>query len=451
MQNHKTKIILASKSHHRKELLKKTGLLFSVMPSQVEEEVSAEKGAAYLVKTNAVLKARDIAKRVKSGIVLGCDTLVFSGNKEVIGKPRSVNEAKKNLKILMRKSHWLYSGIALIDAETNKTVVDFEKTKIYMDQLTNKEIDSYYKRVSFQDKAGGFDIEGRGAFFIERIEGCYFNVVGLPLFKLGKMLKQFGIHIFACLCFFYFSGCARTEYNLATHRQETYFISTDREIAIGESIARYVEQKFELSTDFDLNERIFQIAQRLAAVSDRRELVYTVRIINKDEVNAFALPGGFIYVFKGLIDAAESDDEIAGVIAHEMGHVTAKHAIKRMQAQYGYNLAMILAAASQSGHMAQGVNLAYASIITGHSRQDEFEADRLAVRYMERAGYDPYAVTSFLEKLYEVNAKKPMRDFSYWRTHPYVSQRIANVQKEITGEMTFRDYIRLTEEKRDYK
>ena len=119
--------------------------------------------------------------------------MVFSSKGRLILKPRDLQEAKKNLKELMAKPHWVYSGVAVIDAQTGRKKIGFEKTKVFMTKLSDEAIDRYHKLVSPLDKAGGFDIEGKGALFIPRIEGCYFNVVGLPLAKLAEMLKKFGV------------------------------------------------------------------------------------------------------------------------------------------------------------------------------------------------------------------------------------------------------------------
>ncbi|MFA6378764.1 MAG: M48 family metallopeptidase, partial [Candidatus Omnitrophota bacterium] len=223
--------------------------------------------------------------------------------------------------------------------------------------------------------------------------------------------------------------------------------NTDKEVSMGSAFAQYIEKENEMNTDIDVNERVSQIAKRLQEVCDRKELLYSVQVINKDEVNAFALPGGYIYVYKGLIDQVDNDDQLAGVIAHEFGHITAKHAMKRLQASYGYTILQILSATTGNAQMIPGINLAFASILTGYAREDEFQADRLSVKYMKKAGYDPEEMAKFLDKLQIINAKEPIRRYSYWRTHPYTSQRSSTVRQEITGETTFRDYIRLTEEK----
>jgi septum formation protein len=121
--------------------------------------------------------------------------VVFSHKKRLILKPKDLKEAKKNLIELMEAPHWVYSGLAIVDIRTSKVLVDYEKTKVFMNFLNSKQITRYHRLVSPLDKAGGFDIEGTGALFIPRIEGCYFNVVGLPLAKLTQMLKEFKIEV----------------------------------------------------------------------------------------------------------------------------------------------------------------------------------------------------------------------------------------------------------------
>ncbi|HLD88320.1 MAG TPA: Maf family protein [Candidatus Omnitrophota bacterium] len=189
------KIILASASPQRRKLMAVLGLPFIIRPSTLKEITRPRAGCAALVKANALLKAKDIASRVISGLVIGVDTIVCSGRGRLIFKPKNLKAAKADLKELMARPHWVYSGVAIVDAATGKTAVGHEKTRVFMDRLSGKAIDRYHCLVSPLDKAGGFDIEGRGALFIPRIEGCYFNVVGLPLARLRKMLEEFGVHV----------------------------------------------------------------------------------------------------------------------------------------------------------------------------------------------------------------------------------------------------------------
>ncbi len=190
----KKKIILASGSKARQALLKQIGLRFSVISVDVKEKKNPDKGCAALVKENAARKAKE-ASKIAKGIIIAADTVVFADGK-IIGKPEDKKDAKKTLKLLSRRPQWVYTAVAVINTETGKMYIDFEKTKIYMREMTNKEINGYFKKVSPLDKAGSFDIQGPGAIFIDRIEGCFYNVIGIPLSKLVSILKKFGVDIY---------------------------------------------------------------------------------------------------------------------------------------------------------------------------------------------------------------------------------------------------------------
>ncbi|OIO38292.1 MAG: septum formation protein Maf [Candidatus Omnitrophica bacterium CG1_02_49_10] len=186
------KIVLASESNARKKLLKKMGIKFSVAGSNVRESKSLEKGCGALVINNALRKAVNAAKALRSGIVIAADTVVLAGGK-VVGKPRDIRDASKTLKLLSKAPQWVYTGIAVIEVESKKKFTDYDKTKIYMRRMTDKEIAGYFKKTSPLDKAGSFDIQGEGSLFIERIKGSFHNVVGLPVKKLSGILKKLGV------------------------------------------------------------------------------------------------------------------------------------------------------------------------------------------------------------------------------------------------------------------
>lgn len=188
------RIILASKSKARKKLLKQIGLKFQTVNSNVKENRSLKIKCSDLVVENALKKARGAAKNFKSGVIIGADTIVLAG-KKMVGKPKDAKSAFKTLKLLSKKTQWVYTGLAVIDINKNKTFTAYDKTKIYMQSLSDKQIKSYFKKVSPLDKAGAFDIQGPGSIFIDRIEGCFYNVIGLPLSKLAKLLKKTGIDI----------------------------------------------------------------------------------------------------------------------------------------------------------------------------------------------------------------------------------------------------------------
>lgn len=241
-------------------------------------------------------------------------------------------------------------------------------------------------------------------------------------------------------------GCV-SEYNIATGKQETILYSTEKEVRIGESIAKKVEEEFEVVEDEEMNMRLEEIASRIVEVCDRKEIEYSFKIIEEKEkkgetvINAFALPGGFIYVYKDLMEVVRSDDELAGVLAHELGHVVAKHSIKKLQAAMGYMLIRIAAAAATDPSFGQGIDIAFQQVLLGYGREDEILADRLAAKYMELAGYKPEKMIGFLRFLREFNQKQPLRKFSYNRTHPYIAERIIAVKRQIGIPLDFDDLV----------
>ena len=191
---YKLEIILASKSKARRKLLKQVIPKFKVSASKVKESRSLKVKCSDLVIENALRKAEDATKGLSSGIIIGADTVVLAGGK-IIGKPENNKSAFEMLKTLSKNPQWVYTGLAVIDVKRNKIFTGYEKTKVYMRCLSDKQIRDYFKKVSPLDKAGAFDIQGLGSIFIKRIEGCFYNVVGLPLSKLAKLLEKAGVNI----------------------------------------------------------------------------------------------------------------------------------------------------------------------------------------------------------------------------------------------------------------
>lgn len=436
-------IYLASDSKARRKLLNVFGLKFKVISSKTKEErMSGHLSYAALVKRNALTKAQNVAARVKNGIIIGADTIVVQG-KKIFGKPRDLEDAHRMLKRLSCKPQWLYTGIAIIDKDKHQTKLGYEKTKVYMDKLTAREIRNYFTCVQPLDFAGSFDIQGKGAFFIRRIEGCFYNVVGLPLRKLYRMFKEIGLKfniLLFCLLLF---GCS-TEYNIATKQEEVFYYSTDREVEIGESIAQQVEKEYKFAEDPLVQKRVEDIGKKIVSVCDRKDIDYHFKAIEDEEANAFSLPGGFVYLNKGLVDKVANDDELACVLAHEVGHIVARHSIKKLQAIMGYSILRLLTAPiPQAGQVGNAADVAFAEIMTGYSREDELLADQLASRYAKLSGYDPHGMITFLKKLEEINRRKPLRPKSYFKTHPYVPDRIRIVKQALGEGIDFTDYINI--------
>ncbi|MDF2564264.1 MAG: Septum formation protein Maf [Massilibacillus sp.] len=188
-----TLIILASSSPRRQELLNQIGCKFNVVPSAAEEDNSKALPPEQLVINNAVAKAQEVADKLAGNdVILGADTIVVM-NDEVYGKPVNVADAKRMLSSLSGNVHTVYTGIALIKGNT--VWRDFEKTTVKLSKLTSEEIDKYIATGEPMDKAGAYAIQGIATVFIEEIQGCYTNVVGLPLNKLANLCKKAGINL----------------------------------------------------------------------------------------------------------------------------------------------------------------------------------------------------------------------------------------------------------------
>ena len=192
----KRKIILASGSPQRKKLLETIGLDFEIEKSNYKEDISEKIPAYKLAQKLALGKAQDVAQKHKNAIIIGADSFVVLG-KEFLGKPRTPQKAKEILKKISGKKHQLITGIAIIDTKRNKIFTDYEITEVWLKKLNAKEINSYVKTKEPLDKAGGYAIQGIGSILIEKINGNYTNVVGLPINKVYKYLLKLGVNILA--------------------------------------------------------------------------------------------------------------------------------------------------------------------------------------------------------------------------------------------------------------
>ena len=249
------------------------------------------------------------------------------------------------------------------------------------------------------------------------------------------------------LAFLFLTGCVRSHFDLATQQEEYTVTSTDREVAMGRTLAHRVQEELTFVADDSLQERVSAIGRRLVAVCDRQELVYSFAVIDDKEVNAFSLPGGYVFINRGLIEKTASDDELAGVIAHEVAHIAARHAIKRYESSLGLQLVQLATLAARQGAAARGVGVAMRAAQLAYARQDELDADRLGVKYMKAAGFDPTAMLAFLEKIHELHQEKTaylprgvVRP-QYGFTHPFVPERIRAVKEALFGVADYIDYL----------
>ncbi|MBI2832688.1 MAG: septum formation inhibitor Maf [Chloroflexi bacterium] len=188
------KIILASASPRRKGLLEQIGIQFEVEASDYEEHIDPGLEPHRLARKLSLEKAMVVADRHKNVIVIAADTLgVLDGR--ILGKPHTESEARRMLETINGKSHSVITGFSIIDTAQNKTLSRSVETKVYIKKLAPSEIEAYVKSKEPLDKAGGYAIQGLGAVIIERIEGDYYNVIGLPLSALAEALKKFGISV----------------------------------------------------------------------------------------------------------------------------------------------------------------------------------------------------------------------------------------------------------------
>lgn len=184
------KLILASSSPRRSELLASLGLEFSIVPSTVPEPAyNGETPADYGQKL-ATVKATSVAQKVSDGLVIGADTIVVLDGR-ILGKPQDSAEAREMLTRLSGRTHSVYTGIAVVNAKTKELVAEAVETQVAFRPLSKEEIEAYVDSGEPLDKAGAYGIQRLGGLLVSRINGCYFNVVGLPLSALDRLLKRF--------------------------------------------------------------------------------------------------------------------------------------------------------------------------------------------------------------------------------------------------------------------
>jgi predicted Zn-dependent protease len=211
--------------------------------------------------------------------------------------------------------------------------------------------------------------------------------------------------------------------------------SLEREIALGKGLAQEVERSSKLIDDPVVTEYVNRVGQNLVRNSDAR-VPFTIKVIDSDEVNAFALPGGFFYVNSGLILRAQEESELAGVMAHEISHVTARHGTKNATKGELMQMAtiplMLLGPVGWAGYgLYEGLNIAIPLTYLKFSRDSEREADFLGLQYMYKAGYDPNAFVTFFERIQVDEKRRPGTIPKVFSTHPPTPDRIENAQKEI--------------------
>ncbi|HNW93213.1 MAG TPA: M48 family metallopeptidase, partial [bacterium] len=262
------------------------------------------------------------------------------------------------------------------------------------------------------------------------------------------------LRLLAVLACALLAGCATTQSGIT---RGLILVPKSMEISLGKAVADEVIGEYGLMDDEVIGGYVSDVGTRLTAVCDRRDLNYSFRVLDTPMVNAFACPGGFVFVTRGLLERCDNEAELATVMAHEVGHVCAYHSVKNLQAQLGYAVvASVLYYNSDNPHrdaIADYANIAYQLMQLGYSRGDEYQADQLGLYYAAHAGYDPYQMETFFRKLIEENGETP-RLLVWLSTHPATGDRIARIPKVVealglgqnaapdVGEQRYREMVR---------
>jgi beta-barrel assembly-enhancing protease len=232
------------------------------------------------------------------------------------------------------------------------------------------------------------------------------------------------------------------------------FYSLEKEIALGKQLAQEVERQAKVIDDPVVAEYVNRVGQNLVRNSDAK-VPFTIKVLDSEEVNAFALPGGFFFVNSGLMLKTESEAELAGVMAHEIAHVAARHGTRQATRGEIVNIASIatIFIGGWTGYaIRQGAGLAIPMGFLTFTRAMEAEADYLGLQYMYKAGYDPVAFVDFFEKIQTLEKRKPGSVAKVFSTHPMTEDRIQKAQKEIQTILAPRpEYVVNTSEFNDVK
>ena len=242
-----------------------------------------------------------------------------------------------------------------------------------------------------------------------------------------------------------FTGCAVNKTDIGGFNM----ISIEQEKQLGDKFSVEIEKKQKVVTDHVVQAYVDSIGNRLLKGAREVSFDYKFKVVQDDSVNAFAIPGGRVYVHTGLMKAAQSESEVAGVMAHEISHAVARHSTRMMTQQYGYSLVLQMLLGQNQGLLTQmASSLVSNAGQMAYSRSMENQADYLAVETMMKTGYDPGALIAFFQKLQVAEKKSPGTLERFFSSHPVTAERIAEVKAEIG---TQPQVVRATADQGDFK
>ncbi|HUU44611.1 MAG TPA: M48 family metallopeptidase [Acidobacteriota bacterium] len=216
-------------------------------------------------------------------------------------------------------------------------------------------------------------------------------------------------------------------------RKSLIILPESQEVALGKSVAEQVDSTETLYANEAWQAYITEVGNKIAAVSDRPNLDWQFKVIESDQINAFAAPGGFVYFYTGILNMMDSESELAAVMAHEISHVVGRHSVKHLQTALGASvLAQIALGEEAEGTAGQVAGIVIGLSLTGYGRGHEFEADAFGVHYMTKAGYNPRGATAMFTKLAQLSGGGDRGFFeNLTSTHPDTKDRISRIETQI--------------------
>lgn len=245
-----------------------------------------------------------------------------------------------------------------------------------------------------------------------------------------KLIKRTSLYIFLISVSLLILRCATTG---PGGKKSVILIPTEQEISLGKQFAEQLEKEkdYKVLADTVVQNYVSRVGNKLVQVSDRKDLQYHFKVLDYKEINAFALPGGYVYIYVGLLNLMDSEAELAAVLGHEIGHIVARHGVKRLQEVYEAQAVLDVAFGRSSEVVQQIASLGAVLMLQGFSRENELEADYDAVFYMPRAGYNPQGMVDLLKKLNNLDKSGKNVIEKLAADHPPTVKRIEAAQQNL--------------------